>query len=151
MPEILPIITMPDPQLRKRSRALNIAELKAADFAALCRDMAATMVKKDGIGLAAPQIGRNIRLIVINSKNGAFFLVNPKLDKKSWRKEWGEEGCLSVPGVFGQVKRHKSLVCRYLDESGAKKTISAAGLLARVLQHEVDHLDGILSSISRRI
>lgn len=120
MAKILPVITMPDPQLRKRSRPLDTAGLKTADFTVLCRDMAATMLKKDGIGLAAPQIGKNIRLVVINSKSGPFFFVNPKLKKKSLLKEWGEEGCLSVPGVFGRVKRHKTVVCEYLDEKMEK-------------------------------
>ena len=90
------------------------------------------------------QIGKNVRLAVINTKNGRIFLINPKITKKSLLKEWGEEGCLSVPGVFGQVKRHKKITCEYLDQKSVENAIKAEGLLARVIQHEIDHLDGIL-------
>ena len=106
--------------------------------------MAATMIKKDGVGLAAPQIGRHIRLIVVNTQDGPICLINPVLKQKSWRREWGEEGCLSVPDVFGQVKRYKKVVCVFYNQKGEKKIITAQGLLARILQHEIDHLDGIL-------
>jgi peptide deformylase len=106
--------------------------------------MKKTMLEKDGVGLAAPQIGKNIRLIVINTQDGPIAVFNPRFLSKSFFKEWGEEGCLSVPDVFGEVKRHKKIVCEYTDETGIKATVSAQGLLARVLQHEIDHLDGIL-------
>jgi len=102
------------------------------------------MLESDGVGLAAPQIGKNIRLCVINAKEGPICLINPKITKKSWTKEWGEEGCLSIPNVFGQVKRHKKITCQYFNLSGKVLKLSAEGLLARVIQHEVDHLDGVL-------
>jgi peptide deformylase len=103
-----------------------------------------TMKEKDGVGLAAPQVGQNIRLIAVNTKDGVACMINPKITKKSWAKEWSEEGCLSVPGVYGQVKRHKKINCVYLDKNGAKIKIQAEGLMAVVIQHETDHLDGIL-------
>lgn len=106
--------------------------------------MAKTMVKTAGVGLAAPQIGKNIRLAVINSKDGAFCLINPKFTKKSWARELAQEGCLSLPGVFGKVKRHKKVSLTYYNQDGKKNKLTAAGLMARVIQHEVDHLDGIL-------
>lgn len=109
-----------------------------------CDDMALTMLEKDGIGLAAPQIGLNLRLAVINTKEGPLHIFNPEITKFSWAKEWGEEGCLSVPKVFGQVKRSKKIICRYLDKNGEEKSIQASGLMARVFQHEIDHLDAIL-------
>lgn len=106
--------------------------------------MTKTMLKTDGVGLAAPQIGKNIRLAVINSKDGVFCLINPKLTKKSWAHELAQEGCLSIPGVFGQVKRHKKISLIYYDGDGKKIKLTATGLMARVIQHEIDHLDGVL-------
>ena len=106
--------------------------------------MAKIMAKTDGVGLAAPQIGKNIRLAVINSKDGAFCIINPRITKKSFARELGQEGCLSIPGVFGKVKRHKKIVVTYFDQTGKKIRLAAQGMMARVLQHEIDHLDGIL-------
>lgn len=106
--------------------------------------MAKTMIKSDGVGLAAPQIGKNIRLIVINTKSGKIAMINPKIKSKSLLKEWKEEGCLSVPDTFGLVKRNKKVACAYYDLAGNKQKITGEGLLARVIQHEIDHLDGIL-------
>ena len=106
--------------------------------------MAKTMIKTDGVGLAAPQIGKNIRLAAINAKDGAFCLINPKISKKSWACELAQEGCLSIPGVFGKVKRHKKISLTYYGQNGKKIKMTAAGMMARVLQHEIDHLDGIL-------
>jgi peptide deformylase len=144
MPNILPITTSPNPNLRKKSREIASKTLKSEEFINLCKEMEETMLKKDGVGLAAPQIGESIRLIVVNTKNGVIAMLNPELVKKSWAKEWGEEGCLSVPGVFGEVKRHKTVSCNYMSLSGEKKCLDSKGLLARILQHEIDHLDGIL-------
>lgn len=142
MAKLLDIVINPNEILRKRSQEIDPKELLG--MRDLIADMKLTMVKKDGVGLAAPQIGQNIRMIVVAHKDGVLTLVNPVLRKLSFLNEWGEEGCLSVPNLYGQVKRHRSLVCGYLDEKGNKRTIKANGLFARVLQHEVDHLDGIL-------
>lgn len=141
---ILPIIIHPNPGLRKKSVKINLDEINKGKFKKFCLDMAVTMREKDGIGLAAPQTGANIRLIVVNTKRGPLCMLNPKIIKKSWLKEWNEEGCLSVPNIFGKVKRHKKLTCVYLDKKGKNKKIQAQGLLAFVIQHEIDHLDGIL-------
>ena len=140
--KILPIIINPNPILRKKS--VEIKQTKSKQFQQLCLDIGRTMKEKDGVGLAAPQIGKNIRLIVINTKDGHVCMINPEITKKSWVKEWGEEGCLSVPGVFGQVKRHKKINCQYLDKTGKEIKIIVYGLMARVIQHEIDHLDGVL-------
>jgi peptide deformylase len=139
---ILEIIIEPNPILRKKSA--EIKNINDKQFQQLCLDMAETMKKKDGVGLAAPQIGQNIRLIIINTKEGAVCMINPKIIKKSLTKEWGEEGCISVPNVFGQVKRCKKIICKYLNKDGKEVKINAKGLMARVIQHEIDHLDGIL-------
>src|SRR3989339_1774921 len=97
MPKLLTIITDPNPILRKRSAELAPEKIKTEKIKELCADMALTMLKKDGVGLAAPQIGKNIRVIAVNTKDGVVCLVNPVLTKVSWLKEWGSEGCLSVP------------------------------------------------------
>jgi peptide deformylase len=144
MPKLLKIYTNPDPLLRKNSKDIKPDNIKQEKYKLLCTDMINTMLKKDGVGLAAPQIGKNIRLIAINLKDGPICLFNPVLTKVSWRQEWGEEGCLSVPLVFGKVKRHVKALCEYINQSGELKKLEANGLMARVLQHEIDHLDGVL-------
>jgi peptide deformylase len=123
---------------------INVPELKE-----MLLDMAETMLKKDGAGLAAPQIGRNIRAIVVHHNNKTLFLINPQITKRSWAREIEEEGCLSVLNdqgeiIYAPVERFKKINCVYLDEKGRNKKISAEKILARVIQHEIDHLDGIL-------
>jgi peptide deformylase len=144
MPKILKILVEPNKGLRKKSEPIDEDKITTAEFQELCDNLAETMIKKDGIGLASPQIGKNIRLVVVNTKNGPVFLFNPKITEKSWLKEWGEEGCLSVPLTFGNVRRHKKIVCNFCNRAGKKDKLKASGLLARVIQHELDHLDGIL-------
>jgi peptide deformylase len=148
-PKQLPILINPNPILRKKSTPVEPTEILKPKFQALLLDMAETMIKKDGAGLAAPQIGQNIRTIVIHNNNKTVFLINPQITKRSWAKEIEEEGCLSVLDskgeiIYAPVERHKKINCVYLDEKGLKKKINAEKLLARVLQHEIDHLDGIL-------
>jgi peptide deformylase len=144
MAKLLPILSIPSPSLREKSILINAKYIKTKKIQELCADMTKTMREKDGVGLAAPQVGQNIRLIVINTKDGPVCMINPKITKKSWTKEWSEEGCLSVPGVCGQVKRHQKINCIYLDKNEIKTKIQAEGLMAVVIQHETDHLDGIL-------
>ena len=141
---ILKIITQPNPILRKKSKEISLKEINSQEFMGLISSMEKTMIKTDGVGLAAPQIGKNIRLFVINSKDGPLCLANPKIIKKSWATELDQEGCLSVPGVFGRVKRHKKITLTYYNQAGKKIKQTAQGLMARVMQHEIDHLDGIL-------
>jgi len=144
MAKILKIITNPNPILRKVSKNVDEKTIKSKEFKNFCACLVATMKKKDGIGFAAPQAGKNIRVFTIDTKDGAIVFINPKIIKKSWAKEWSEEGCISVPQVFGKVKRSKKIVCEYIDEHGKKEKIEANGLMATVIQHENDHLDGIL-------
>src|SRR3989338_6435398 len=136
------IIKYPSPILRNKSEAISNNE--ATKLRELIHDMAIVMKKKDGLGLAAPQIGKNIRLAIINTKDGVLALINPKITNKSWKKEIGEEGCLSIPGIFGMVKRHVKIDVMALDANGKEISFPAKGLFARVIQHEVDHLNGIL-------
>jgi peptide deformylase len=141
---ILKIVTHPNDLLRQVSKEIAKNTLQEAKFGVLINDMTETMLERDGVGLAAPQIGKSIRLIIVNTKTGPMAMINPVIYKKSLSKEWDEEGCLSVPHTFGQVKRHKMIRCRFINEAGQERQIEAKGLLARVIQHEVDHLDGIL-------
>lgn len=141
---ILKIITLPDPILRKKAKEISLKEISAGQLARLVSAMGKTMIKTDGAGLAAPQVGKSIRLAVVNSKDGIICLINPKITRKSWAKELDQEGCLSIPGVFGKVRRHKKIFLTYYDQTGKKVKRSAQGLMARVMQHEIDHLDGIL-------
>lgn len=141
---ILKIIILPNPILRKKSAEISFEKIKKNELKSLFSAMAKTMIKTDGVGLAAPQIGKNIRLAAINSKDGAFCVINPQFTKKSWARELGQEGCLSIPGIFGKVERHKKVSLIYYDLDGKKIKLTAQGMMARVLQHEIDHLDGIL-------
>lgn len=139
---MLEIITHPNPLLRKKSQP--VTNVLTEKIQKLIPQMMEVMLAKDGVGLAAPQVGENIRIIVIAYKEKNLIIINPKIIKKSLLKEWGAEGCLSVPNKYGQVKRFKGLTLKYLNEGGNEQKLKASGLLARIIQHEIDHLDGIL-------
>lgn len=149
MAKLLDIILHPNPILRNKSREIEPEELTKSEMRQLLLDMEATMKQRDGAGLAAPQIGKNIRLIVIHHNDKTLFMINPKLTKKSWARVTEEEGCLSVVNkkgeiVYAPVSRHKKVNCIYIDQKGKKKTLAAEKDLARAIQHEIDHLDGVL-------
>ena len=149
MPKELQILINPNPILRKMSDPIDEKDILGAEMQTLLADMAITMLKKDGAGLAAPQIGKNIRVIVVNFEDKILFLINPQITKRSWAREIEEEGCLSVLNkkgeiIYAPVERNKRINCIYLDEKGAKQKLIAEKLFARVIQHEIDHLDGIL-------
>ena len=114
------------------------------DLSKLVANMEETMLKSKGIGLAAPQIGLNIRLIVVATKAGVVPYLNPIIFHSSLKKEVGEEGCLSIPGVFGLVKRHRHIRVSAQTPEGKSTVFKATGLFARVIQHEIDHLNGVL-------
>ena len=141
---ILPIITLPNPILRERAREITPEEIKTSDIQKLISDIKETVLPAGGIGLAAPQVGFSVRLIVIALGNKLMALINPEIINFSWRKEVLEEGCLSVPQKFGPVKRAKIIKVKALDENGKIIKFKAKDLFARVIQHEVDHLNGIL-------
>src|SRR5690606_6936709 len=109
----------------------------------LLKDMVETMYAADGVGLAAPQVGVSERLIVVDVGEGPIHLVNPILEEAEG-VEVGREGCLSIPGVYGLVERHARVVVSGLDLDGKPVRVEGTGLLARALQHEIDHLDGVL-------
>ena len=106
-------------------------------------DMAETMYASEGVGLAAPQIGISRRIIVVDVGEGLLELINPRL-LKGHGKQVGEEGCLSVPGYFAPVERYKTIFVEGLDRNGQPIQIKAKDFTAVALQHEMDHLDGIL-------
>jgi peptide deformylase len=140
-----PLVTIPTPTLRERSRELEVAEITTPEFQQFLDTLIETMFIEDGIGIAAPQVGKNIRAIIVNlKKEGATAFINPEITKASEATAVGEEGCLSVPGKYGNVRRHKRVTLRALNRHGRKVEMEVSGLFATVFQHEIDHLDGIL-------
>jgi peptide deformylase len=131
-----------DPILRTKAKAVTAFD---AELAKILEDMAETMEHNSGVGLAGPQIGLDLALVVI--KLGEEFplleLVNPRIVRCSG-EEVEAEGCLSVPGVYGEVPRFSQVEVHFQDRAGRKKKLEASGYLARALQHELDHLQGIL-------
>ena len=140
------ILTEPNKILRQKSLPVESVD---KDIQILMDDMLATMYAAPGIGLAAIQVGIPKRVIVldIEKKEGEkkpIFLVNPEIIEKSENKSTYEEGCLSVPGQFAEIDRPEKCHVKYLDYHGEKKEIKAEGMLATCIQHEIDHLEGIL-------
>ena len=139
------ILTEPDPFLRKKSVKVEVVDDKIRK---LMDDMLETMYAANGIGLAAIQIGIPKRIIVMDiSKDGEknpMYFVNPIIKNKDKEKTTYEEGCLSVPDYFAEVDRPKYCEVEYLDYNGENKILEADGLLATCIQHEMDHLEGIL-------
>lgn len=138
------IVTNPSAFLRKKSAPVKRRYLGVQECQDLIDDMIETMLAAEGIGLAAPQIGKNLRIIIALDEDKPTIFINPKLYRRSWRKIDVEEGCLSVPGIWGKVKRNRAVSVVAWDRRGKKVRRRARGMLAVILQHEVDHLDGIL-------
>lgn len=109
----------------------------------LLDDMAQTLYKAEGVGLAAPQVGVSSRVVVIDAGDGLIELINPVIVEKSG-SETASEGCLSIPGIWGEVERYAEVTVEALNREGKKIRINGKGLLARAFQHEIDHLEGIL-------
>jgi len=138
---LLPILRFPDPRLRKVAAPINRID---ESIGRLAHDMAETMYEAPGIGLAATQVDVHQQLIVIDiseARDQLLTLINPKILAHDG-VQVGEEGCLSVPGVYDKVERAQRVVVRFLDLEGKEQTIEADGLLAVCLQHEIDHLQG---------
>ena len=138
---LLPILRFPDPRLK--TVAAPVATIDD-DIRRLTRDMAETMYEAPGIGLAATQVDVHKQVIVIDAsetRDQLSILINPQLVESDGLQTC-EEGCLSVPGIYDKVERAEHVVVRYLDLEGKEQTISADGLLAVCLQHEMDHLQG---------
>ena len=140
------IVIEPDPILRKKSVPLDTVD---DNLRKLMDDMLDTMYAADGIGLAAIQIGVPKRIIVMDiswnkGEKKPMYFVNPVIKNKDNNKSTYEEGCLSVPNQFAEIERPKNCDVEYLDYNGEKKLLKAEGLLATCIQHEMDHLEGIL-------
>lgn len=143
---ILPIVIIPDPILRKTSAQVERVDDELRKFA---DDMLATMYDAPGVGLAAIQVAQPIRMLTVDvsekdDEPDPQVFINPKIVQKSDTPNVYEEGCLSIPDIYADVERPAEVTVEYLDLSGKQKTILADGMLATVLQHEIDHLDGAL-------
>ncbi|MBI2096708.1 MAG: peptide deformylase [Candidatus Sungbacteria bacterium] len=157
-----PIITEPNPVLRRRSEEVLASSIPSAEIRKVIADLKATLAQsEDGIGIAAPQIGISLRIFVVSEeakfvdrrsstakevkKNWEpYVYINPEIKKFSVKKSESIEGCLSLPGKFGIVSRPDKISIEALDEHGQKIHHGASKFFARVLQHEMDHLNGIL-------
>ena len=137
---ILEIKKMGDPVLKQICTPVDRVTKK---IKILLDDMAETMYKHEGVGIAAPQVGIPIRVIVVDVGKKRFDIINPVITEREGTIV-DSEGCLSFPGVYGEVERAEKVRVEYMNRYGKKKFIEAEGLLARCLQHEVDHLDGHL-------
>jgi len=152
----LDVITIPDENLRKKSVEVDLDFVHSDEAQKFFDDIIKTMYDDDGIGLAAPQVGKNIRVCVIgkealkldkyNTLNNTkdLVLINPTWQKMNKKTHIELEGCLSVPKTYGKVKRYKNVYVEALDRNGEKMEFEANNFFARVVQHEVDHLNGIL-------
>ncbi len=139
----IPIVTYPHPALRQKG--VNIDNVKNADIQQLIADMKITMVEAKGIGLAAPQVNQLLNLFIAQiDQDKIEVFINPSIIWRSNKQTPLEEGCLSLPGISAIVQRPEKVIVTYLNEKGQRKIRKADGLLAKVIQHEFDHLNGIL-------
>lgn len=146
MPQ-LSIKKYPAPVLQRK--ALKVKNPLDQEIQALILAMIEAMNRENGVGLAAPQVGSSVRLCIVKEDlsgqaNKIYALINPQITAKSTKKIMMEEGCLSFPGKFYPITRPENVKVRFLDEMGLEKKLKASGILARAIQHEIDHLDGIL-------
>lgn len=151
---VLPLVIAPDPRLNKASEKVEVVD---DSIRKLCSDMLETMYANHGIGLAAVQVGVHKRIIVIDISNAAarygdtdnasfeaMALINPEIIAESDEFSRYNEGCLSFPDQYSDVDRPADVTVRYLDEQGNKQTLEAKGLLATCIQHEIDHVNGVV-------
>ncbi|MBA4376079.1 MAG: peptide deformylase [Anaerolinea sp.] len=146
---LLEIVTIPDPILRRKAhKVIDFGE----EFQKLVTDMIDTMCDAPGVGLAAPQVAVSLRLVVVeygededeDAPKKLHVLANPEIVEKSEEMVMGIEGCLSVPDLVGEVERYEKIVVKALNRQGKPIKIKAEGWLARIFQHEIDHVEGIV-------
>ena len=137
---VLDIRRAGDPVLKEKAKPVTKI---TKTVRSLLDNMVQTMQEADGVGLAAPQVGVSLRVVVIDVGEGLIELINPEI-VASEGCETGTEGCLSIPGMYGDVERFTAVTVQGIDRHGAPITVQGSGLLARALQHEIDHLEGIL-------
>lgn len=136
-----PIVIAPDPILRKENQEVTAI---TDELLQLLDDMYETMLANDGVGIAAPQVGKNIQVAIVEVEEGdRFELINPKIIQKSGA-DIDVEGCLSIPHTYGTVERATEITVRYFDREGEEIEVQAYDFLARAMQHEIDHLQGVL-------
>jgi len=144
------VVTLPDPVLRRKTRKVTDF---GPDLQTLVEDMVETMRAEPGVGLAANQVGVSLRLLVVeypeddskeDSPHKLYVVANPEFTRLSDEMVVGTEGCLSIPGYWGNVERHEAVMVKGQNRRGQPLTIKAKGWLARIFQHEVDHLNGML-------
>jgi len=136
------ILTHPNPVLKQKAHEVD--PLNDGELRGLVSAMAQTMYEAPGIGLAAPQVGVQKRVIVYDLDDGLVALCNPRIVSRSDEEETDEEACLSVPGISVEVPRSLTVTCEAVSLEGEPVSIVAEGFYARLLQHEIDHLDGFL-------
>lgn len=134
------ILTYPEPVLRQKAQPVKRV---TAETRALIENMIRLLSEQNGAGLAANQVGAAQRVIVLQTEQGLVGLVNPRIEKASG-EQVGPEGCLSLPGLYGLVRRSEKATVRGLDSRGRVRKITGEGLLARAIEHEIDHLNGVL-------
>lgn len=138
------IVHEPNTVLRTKARLVAPEEIGTEKIKILVADMFRVMREENGVGIAAPQVGESLRVFIAETPEGPRAFMNPVITRTSWGKTLSEEGCLSVPGIFGLVKRHKAVTVQATTPEGKQEVIKADGLLAIIFQHEIDHLDGVL-------
>lgn len=136
------IRTSEDPVLREKTKIVK--DPSDPKVQKLVLDMLETMKIEKGVGLAAPQIGSDLKICVIDVDGEKHILINPKITSKSKNKILSEEGCLSFPGLFFPISRYEEVQVRFINQKGEQKKLKGRDLLSRALQHEIDHLNGIL-------
>lgn len=139
-----PVLHEPNDELRKKSEAISVDRITTPEMKLLIDELKETMGKEKGVGIAAPQIGVHDRVIIVENDGVLIAYINPEITERSFRMVENEEGCLSVPGCWGVVKRHRSVTVKAIIETGENVVLKAQGLLSIIFQHEIDHLDGIL-------
>lgn len=144
MSKAMKVLHNPNKELRVVSVPVSADKVTSEDIKSLIEDLKVTMKKENGIGIAAPQVGVHERVIIVDMKGKPTAFINPELSDKSFKLVDSDEGCLSVPGKWGLVKRHRSVKVKALDANGHEVSFKAIGLEAIIFQHEIDHLDGIL-------
>ncbi|WP_217270663.1 peptide deformylase [Kroppenstedtia pulmonis] len=143
------IVLVPDPILKEKAKTVTKFNSRLHK---LLDDMADTMYDAPGVGLAAPQVGISKRVIVVDDGQGLIEVVNPELSRMSGEQLDPPEGCLSIPGLLGEVRRAEKVHLKGQDRNGEPFELEAEGYLARILQHEVDHLNGVLfTDIAERV
>jgi len=146
---VLPITKEPNPLLHQVSKNLTAEEITSKTTKEFVANLIETMYVKDGVGIASVQVGNPIQLCVIArdftpDKTTDLVLINPSFVKASILREWAEEGCLSVPKIYGSVRRYKKIKVSALNMKGEKIEFIARDFFARIVQHEIDHLNGVL-------